>query len=247
VREGAVHDAVVRAPPTPQQVEAVLLKALNAARDVVINPEIHKEIPDPIKVDIDQKGSASAGCIIPSPFGCICHASASYDVHLDTLHGVNTLNVTNFTGLSGLVPNNVTSWNVTVDGTMLVNNMGATGGAHAGVDACHISPSVSGSASTEVDASGSVAITGMVTFDVAKNCLTMHVDKMSDSISHANVHDTHVKIDLGPIPGIDVGSLVDLVLKMVPQITEALEGPISGAIAGALPSVLNEALACIPL
>ena len=27
-------------------------------------------------------------------------------------------------------------------GTMLVNNMGATGGAHAGVDACHISPSV---------------------------------------------------------------------------------------------------------
>ena len=32
-------------------------------------------------------------------------------------HGVNTLNVTNFTGLSGLVPNNVTSWNVTVDGT----------------------------------------------------------------------------------------------------------------------------------
>lgn len=69
-----------------QQVEAVLLKALNAARDVVINPEIHKEIPDPIKVDIDQKGSASAGCIIPSPFGCICHASASYDVHLDTLY-----------------------------------------------------------------------------------------------------------------------------------------------------------------
>ena len=56
-----------------------------------------------------------------------------------------------------------------------------------------------------------------------------------------------MKIDLGPIPGIDVGSLVDLVLKMVPQITEALEGPISGAIAGALPSVLNEALACIPL
>ena len=33
-------------------------------------------------------------------FEGICHASASYDVHLDTLHGVNTMNITNFTNIA---------------------------------------------------------------------------------------------------------------------------------------------------
>ena len=38
----------------------------------------------------------------------------------------------------------------------------------------------------------------MATYNAAKNCLQMHVSKMADSITHADVHDTHVTINVGP-------------------------------------------------
>ena len=71
------------------------------------------------------------------------------------------------------------------------------------------------------------------------NAAVVHLQPVS-------LHDTQVDISLGPIPGINVGSIVDKIIDMVPDITKAISGAIKGPITHALADVLPK-LGCIKL
>jgi hypothetical protein len=159
--------------------------------------------------------------------------------------GVNNLVVQNFTSITSLAVN-TTAFNLTIGGAVGVQNVGAAGGAHAGVSACHISPSVSGTASTEADASGTILMDASGVYNSTGNCLDVHVNKLYNvHFNQADIHDTHVTINLGPIPGVDVGALVDLVAKLIPQLTSAIENAVAGALLPILPNIINGVLPCV--
>ena len=56
-----------------------------------------------------------------------------------------------------------------------------------------------------------------------------------------SLHNTHVDISLGPIPGVDVGKIVSEIVNMVPDITRAIgtavKGPLTHALAALLPKL----------
>lgn len=216
-----------------------ILKALNDVRDSKINPAIAENISDPLEVDVEKSGGADAGCIIPSPisFGarrrrCICHASASYSVSMKNVKGLKALRVTNFTTAS-------VSWDmstITVGADVVDDDVEVDGGAHAGVSACHISPHASGSASTHARIT-KTHLTAFATgeFDWLHECVNLRFTKVTVVLNEVSIHDTSVKI--APIPGVGIGTFVDLVLDIAPdlttEITKAVQGPLSKAITNA--------------
>merc|ERR1711924_271275 len=131
----------------------------------------------------------------------------------------------------------------------VLNNAKCTGGAHASVSACHISPSASGSVNTEANGVGSGAIAAKGALNLTDTCVNItNVNKVTVGLSALKLHDEHVKISLGPIPGVDIGKLTGLVFKLVPSLTGDIKNAITGPISSALTKVLQPgALPCIPI
>ena len=75
-----------------RDVDKEILKVMNGLRESEINPQIAKNVPPSLAVDIPASGS-SGTCIIPNPFkhGCICHAGECTLtlVHLSPLRWMN--------------------------------------------------------------------------------------------------------------------------------------------------------------
>lgn len=210
----------------------LILKALNEARDTKINPAIAQSLPDPLSIQVKTSGKASAGCIIPNPFGgCLCHASADYSVSMKNVKGLKGLHVTNFT--SAQVSSDMTS--ISIGANIADGDVKAAGNAKAGVSACHISPSASGSASTHARLQKiHLVAAAKGKLDLLNRCVKLSFSKVSVALDKVSIHDTSLKIELGPIPGVDVGKLVDLVTGMVPDLTAAVEKAVQGPISKAI-------------
>ena len=80
--------------------------------------------------------------------------------------------------------------------------------------------------------------------DLSKKCVKVSIQKADVSFNNIKIHDTSVKISLGPIPGIQVGSLVDLILKAVPSIEDSIAGAVGPAVSKAIPGEVPKE--CIP-
>lgn len=216
----------------------LVLKALNKARDTTINPAIAHSMPDPLNINVGKSGKSDAGCIIPNPFGgCICDASASYSVSMKDVEGLKGFHVENFT--SATVSADSTSFTIGAD--IADQDVIPRGDAHAGVGACGISPSASGSASTHVSFQKMhLEATATGELDLDKGCVKLTFTKINITFDEVSLHDTSLELDLGPIPGVDIGNLVDLVTGLSPDLTSAVEkavqGPISDAITNAAAS-----------
>ena len=156
---------------------------------------------------------------------------------------MNAVSITNFTSVDAKMTG-LTSVDLTIGADIAAKSIGADGDAKAGVSACKISPSVHGTASTKCDASAKVQLTGKGSLDLSKKCISVSVAAANVNFDNVKIHDTSVKISLGPIPGLQVGSLVDLVLKAVPSITSSISGEIGPAISKELPGLVPKE--CIP-
>lgn len=222
-----------------------LLKELNSLIPT-IDHAIQTGIPNPINVDAKASGSADAGCIIPAPFHkCICHASASYEVDITKVSGANKLTIENFTHAE-VTPINLTTYNITVDGKMAVGGMSANGGVHAGVDACGIKPSASGSASCDVGASGSAQVQALASLNSTGNCLDVKVHGASVHINSVSISNIHVDIDLAGIH-LDVSKIVDLINGLSGDIGSEVEKVMNQLIPKLLPDLLSHSLPCVPI
>lgn len=232
------------------QIAKMVLAELNTLRDSLINPGVDSLIPEPIKVDTTASGSTST-CIIPSPFGCVCHASAGYSATLEQASGVNGTTVTNFTSVDAAAIN-TWSYNVSIVADLVTKQppgsrgIHLTGKARASCSACGISPSADGTASTYAEATAVLEATATGVYNATGNCVRLVLNAAVVHLQPVSLHDTQVDISLGPIPGINVGSIVDKIIDMVPDITKAISGAIKGPITHALADVLPK-LGCIKL
>ena len=73
-------------------------------------------------------------------------------------------------------------------------------------------------------------------------------------LDQLSIHGTSVTINLGPIPinlcpipGFNVRSLVDLVMKLAPKLTADIASAVLGQFSNAISGAINRALPCIPL
>jgi hypothetical protein len=235
---------------SPSDIASAILAGLNEIRDSAINPALHGAIPNPIPIAVSASGDADAGCIIPNPFGgCICHADAGYSAELSSISGVNAMAITNFTDAAVSVISPF-KFGINLTAQVVFANVKAVGGAKAGVSACGISPSASGDASVMADGKGTVVMSAIASLNVSEShstCISVSVSGARTTFGQASLHDPSVVIDLGPIPGINIGDLVSLVLKLAPQITDAIASAADGPIGDALPSAINGRLPCIPI
>jgi len=230
---------VVEADP----ISDAILKELNSLRDSVLNPLLSQKVPPKIPLSISKSGDADAGCIIPNPFGgCICHADAQYSISIDSLSNLNTLSVTNFTSCSYDGQNAI---NLT--GAIAFTNAEPTGGAHAGCSACGISPSASGTVNTEATGVGVVAIQLTGALNLTSNCIQLNPGAQVEVTLALSLHDTNVVISLGPIPGVNIGALADLVLKIVPELTSDITNAVQGPISDAVTDAIHSGIPCIPV
>lgn len=224
----------------------LILKALNQARPK-INPAIAQSMPDPLHINVGKSGKANAGCIIPNPWGgCICRASADYSVSLKDVTGLKGVHVTNFTNAS--VSADMTA--ITVEADLADGDIMLKGPAHAVIDACQISQSESGHASTHArlqKAHLTAAATGKL--DLLHACIKLNFTKITIQLNQMSIHNTSVNINLGPIPGsIDVGSFVDLVAKEEPELTKDVEHAVQGPISKAMTNTAAKGdIPCIPI
>merc|ERR1712048_1107944 len=115
------------------------------------------------------------------------------------------------------------------------------GNAQAGVEACKIHPKVSGSAATHAHVQkAQLTAFGGGRFDPVNKCFKLYFTNATVKLDQVQIHDTSLHINVGPIPGMNVGKLVDLVVGLAPVITttidNAIEGPISSAVTNAASS-----------
>merc|ERR1712232_505774 len=89
--------------------------------------------------------------------------------------------------------------------------------------------------------SSKILITAVGTLNKTEKCIKLAVGTVSVKLEQVTIHDTSVKIDLGPIPGVNIGKLADLIAGVAPQITDAIskavDKPISDAIKNAIPKI----------
>jgi len=229
-------------------IEGMILSALKANKDTAINPEINSVVPNPLELDVDLRGSSDAGCIIPNPFGgCICDASAQYSLDLNQLAGANGIQIASFDTVAAKM-DSLTSYTLSVGATVKsTKSLGLSGGAAASCEACGISPSAAGTSATNADISGSVTLEMTGSMDSENSCIKLESKSVAIQLQNLGIHDSSVKISLGPIPGVDVGGLVDLILNGAPAIRDAISHAAVGPIQDALHGAINEQLPCIPL
>ena len=245
----AVPNATLRnpvRPSDPRDLDKIVLDALNAALDLLINPALQKNMPDPFANMGLKPGGTSQICIIPNPFGgCICTASAFFGVEIDTVSGASHGLITSFTS-AHLTATNLTSYSLTATASLQADKMHADGdgdNAHAGVSACGISPTVYGTASSDMDVpSASLQMTASATLTPQK-CLKLHVDKATVLKDDLTMYNIDVEIDLGLFP-LPISVFFDLFSgSLSDMVGEAVKEPIGDSIPGAV----NPVLPCIPL
>lgn len=104
---------------------------------------------------------------------------------------------------------------ITVEADLADGDIMLKGPAHAVIDACQISQSESGHVSTHArlqKAHLTAAASGKL--DLLHACIKLNFTEITIQLNQMSIHNTSVKINLGPIPGsIDVGSFVDWLPK----------------------------------
>jgi len=130
---------------------------------------------------------------------------------IERCDGTEGVHVTNFTNAS--VSADMTA--ITVEADLADGDIMLKGPAHAVIDACQISQSESGHVSTHArlqKAHLTAAASGKL--DLLHACIKLNFTEITIQLNQMSIHNTSVKINLGPIPGsIDVGSFVDWLPK----------------------------------
>merc|ERR1711894_804706 len=126
-----------------------------------------------------------------------------------------------------------------------VDTMIDQGDAHASVNACGISPSASGSASTHAKIRASLKAVAATTTDVVNRCIHLNVTKVDVNFNDVTIHDTSVNINLGPISGVDVSKLADLVTDAAPDIARDIANSVRGDLSKAIMNAAGN-IPCMP-
>lgn len=240
-------DTLVTGKAESGNIGGIILKALNAARVVAINPAIKLLVPDALNTtsQLSKAGETGSTCILPLPFhGCGCHAKADYSVSLEEIKGLKGLHITNFTRAAfkkDLSVINVVAEIEDADAQM------APGIAEAGVTACGIHPKVSGSASTHAHLKYQLNAFGAGKFDPVNRCFQLSFTNVTVGLDQVQIYHTSLDIKLGPVPGMNIGLLVDLVNGMAPEIGHIIEHYVQRPISKAVTDAVSKAKICIKI
>jgi hypothetical protein len=217
-------------------IDGLILGALNAVKDPVINPAIAQHIPDPLNVNIGKAGKADKTCIIKVFGKCICSVEADYSVSLKEIKGLKGLHVTSFTSVTDII--NVSQSEMTFNVAAEIADADVDidkGDAEAGADACKIHPKVHGSAATHARLQkATVEAKGLGRLDPINKCFQLSLSQATVKLNQVQIHDTSVDISIGKLPGMNVGKLVDLVNGLFPEITDAIDKAVAGPISNAV-------------
>jgi hypothetical protein len=156
------------------------------------------------------------------------------------------MSITNFTDAAVSVISPI-KFGINLTAKVKFADVKAVGGAKAGVSACGISPSATGDASVMADGDGTVLVSAIASVNTSASCVAVSVSGARAQFEQTSLHDPSVVIDLGPIPGINLGDLVSLVLTLAPQITAAIASAAEAPIGDAIPAAINGQLPCIPI
>jgi len=228
--------------PSPAAIEKAVITALNAVRDSRINPALDAVIPDPLEINVSESGDDSK-CFLKIAGHCTCHAKYDYGVTLKEIKQLDDFKIIDFTRVT--VDSSGPPYAISITGNIATGSLTIDqGSAHAHVGACGIHETADGHADTKGEASGTVKITATGNLDSAKGCIQLSVTSTSIDIGKLSLHDTHVTIKLGKIP-VSLGTLADLVLKMVPGLTTLIADALQKPISKALPKAITGAIPCI--